>query len=75
MHTIKLKVQDSIYSHIMYVLKSLNKKEIEIIEDKPLEQEHNTKQAIKELFEKKNVHLFSSIKEPVKWQQQQREDW
>ena len=75
MHTIKLKVQDSIYSHIKYLLKSLNKKEIEIIEDKPLEQEHNTKQAIKELFEKKNVHLFSSIKDPVKWQQQQREDW
>ena len=38
MHTIKLKVQDSIYSHIMYLLKSLNQKEIEIIEDKQLNQ-------------------------------------
>lgn len=75
MHTIKLKVQDSIYSHIMYLLKSLNQKEIEIIEDKQLNQEQNTKQLIKELFEKKNISLFDAIKEPVKWQQQQREEW
>ncbi len=74
MHTIKLKVQDSIYTHIMYLLKSLNKKEIEIIEDKELKQTQNTKQAIKELFDKKNVTLFDSIEDPVKWQQQ-REEW
>ena len=75
MHTIKLKVQDSVYSHIMYLLKSLNQKEIEIIEDKALNQEQNTKQAIKDLFEKKNVRLFNAIKDPVKWQRQQREEW
>jgi len=33
MHIIKLNVQDSIYSHIMFLLKSLNTKELEIIED------------------------------------------
>ena len=75
MRTIKLKVQDSVYVHIMYLLKSLNQKEIEIIEDKPLTQVQNTKQAIKDLFEKKNVSLFEAIKDPVKWQQQQREEW
>ena len=75
MRTIKLKVQDSVYAHIMYLLKSLNQKEIEIIEDKPLTQVQNTKQAIKDLFEKKNVSLFKAIKDPVKWQQQQREEW
>jgi len=75
MRTIKLKVQDSVYVHIMYLLKSLNQKEIEIIEDKPLTQVQNTKQAIKDLFEKKNVSLFKAIKDPVKWQQQQREEW
>jgi len=34
MHTIKLNVQDSIYSHIIFLLNSLNSKELEIVEDK-----------------------------------------
>jgi hypothetical protein len=33
MHTIKLQVQDSIYSHIMFFLQNLNTKELKIIED------------------------------------------
>jgi hypothetical protein len=37
MHTIKLNVQDSIYSHVMFFLKNLNSKELEIIEDKATE--------------------------------------
>ncbi|OCL87178.1 hypothetical protein AAX30_00947 [Arcobacter porcinus] len=35
MHTIKLKVHDDIYSHIIFLLNSLDKKKIEIVEDKP----------------------------------------
>ena len=34
MHSIKLNVQDSIYDHIMFLLKNLNIKELEIVEDK-----------------------------------------
>ncbi len=37
MHTIKLEVQESIYAHIIYLLSSLNKKEICILEDKKVE--------------------------------------
>ncbi len=33
MHTIKLQVQDSIYEHIIFLLKNLNTKELKIIED------------------------------------------
>ena len=33
MHTIKLNIQDNIYNHIMFLLKSLNPKDIEIIDD------------------------------------------
>ncbi len=33
MHTIKLQVHDSIYDHIMFILKNLNTKELKIIED------------------------------------------
>jgi len=36
MHTIKLNVQDSIYGHIMFLLNSLNTKELEIVEDKAI---------------------------------------
>ena len=38
MHSIKLNVQDSIYGHIMFLLKNLNTKELEIIEDKVIDQ-------------------------------------
>ena len=37
MHSIKLNVQDSIYSHIMFFLNNLNTQELEIIEDKNIE--------------------------------------
>jgi hypothetical protein len=37
MHTIKLQVQDTMYEHIMFLLKNLNSKELKIIEDKTIE--------------------------------------
>jgi hypothetical protein len=33
MHTVTLNIKDSIYNHIMFLLKSLNPKDIEIIND------------------------------------------
>ena len=36
MHTIKLKVHDDIYNHIIFLLNSLYKKKIEIVEENPL---------------------------------------
>jgi len=33
MHTIKLKVKDSIYEHLIFFLKSLNQNDLEIIEE------------------------------------------
>jgi len=40
-HTIKLQVQDTIYSHIMFFLKNLNSKELQIIEDKEIRDEES----------------------------------
>ena len=40
MHTIKLKVGDGIYNHFMFFLKNLKTNELEIIEDKKI---NNTK--------------------------------
>lgn len=39
MHTIKLNVQDDIYTHIMFLLRSLDKKKLEILEDKTIADE------------------------------------
>ncbi|MDD3025797.1 hypothetical protein [Aliarcobacter sp.] len=36
MHTIKLKVGDGIYNHLMFFLKNLKTNELEIIEDKQI---------------------------------------
>jgi len=38
-HTIKLQVEDSVYDHIMFFLKNLNKRELQIIEDKRIKKE------------------------------------
>lgn len=42
MHSIKLNVQDSIYNHIMFLLNSLNTKDLEIVEDKTIESTKDT---------------------------------
>lgn len=34
MHTVTLNIQDNIYSNIMYLLKNLNHKDLEITEEK-----------------------------------------
>ena len=36
MHTIRLNIQDNIYIHIMFLLKSLNPKDIEIINEESM---------------------------------------
>lgn len=75
MHTIKLKVKDSIYSHIMYLLKNLNQQEIQIIEDKEVKDGKNIKLSIQALFREIKIEPFESISDPIKWQTQQRDEW
>lgn len=75
MHTIQLMVEDSTYSHVMFLLKSLNTKGIEIIEDKKISSLSNTKESMKKLFEQKNITVFESIDNPLAWQKEQRKDW
>jgi len=38
MHTIKLQVADNVYAHIMFLLKSLNSKDLKILENKKINQ-------------------------------------
>jgi len=55
MHSIKLNVQDSIYSHIMFFLNNLNTKELEIVEDKNIDCISKI-----ELHEKSEINAFSN---------------
>jgi len=75
MRSIKLNVNESIYNHIMFLLNNLNSEELKIVEDKEIKEVKNIKQSLKNLFANKNVEMFKSIKDPVKWQEKQRLEW
>lgn len=51
MHTVKLQIKDSIYDHIMFLLKNLNSKELKIIEDKKIN-EHE--------YQDSDIYAFSN---------------
>lgn len=78
MHTVKLKIEDDIYQNIMFVLKNLKIKGLQIEEMEKIEETstaNSAKADIRELFENKNVELFASIDDPMLWQKKQREEW
>jgi hypothetical protein len=75
MHTVKLKMEDSIYKNIMFVLQNLKVKGLEIEEIDENVSSKNTKTKIKELFATKKVDAFKSISDPMQWQKQQRDEW
>jgi hypothetical protein len=66
MHTIKLKVDDLVYEHIMFLLDSFKSKGVIIEEDK-------TEEEID--FSKYKINSFKDIKDPVKWQNEIRKEW
>ena len=75
MHTIKLKIEDNIYKNIMFILKNLQLKGLEIeeiYEDKSIK---TTKTKIKELFSNKKIDTFKTIDDPMQWQKEQRDEW
>ncbi|MFA7085731.1 MAG: hypothetical protein WC145_03585 [Aliarcobacter sp.] len=52
MHTVKLKINDDIYNHIMFFLKSLDNNKIKILEEK--------KQKIVSKDDKEDTKIFSN---------------
>jgi len=69
MHTVKLNIQDSAYNHVMYLLKSLNSKDIEVIEDDNMV---NDKQ---DAIRKSTGILTGKNIDPLKWQDDIRSEW
>jgi hypothetical protein len=75
MHTIKLTMEDNVYTNIMFILKNLKLKGLEIEEIYKNDTTKNTKTKIKELFATKKIDTFKSIIDPMQWQKQQRDEW
>lgn len=75
MHTITLKVQNTMYDHIMYLLKNLDKKEVEVIQDCQVPDQKNIKQQLKVLLSNTEIDFFKSIDDPMQWQKAQRDQW
>ncbi len=75
MHTITLQVKDSMYEHFLYLLKSLNSKEITVVEEKVLKPHVSLKQDMIKLFDDSNVTAFKNIDDPLRLQRKQRDEW
>lgn len=72
MHTIKLNVGNSAYTHLMFLLKNLNTNEIQVVED-IAQDEDNASGAIDMSAYK--VEAFKTMQDPLRWQQDIRAEW
>ncbi|HIP29709.1 MAG TPA: hypothetical protein EYG83_02730 [Sulfurospirillum arcachonense] len=73
MHTVQLKIDNSIYDNVMFLLKNLQLQGLEIKEEK------NDIKDIKDNFiidfSTYKIDSFKDIKDPVKWQKDIRNEW
>jgi len=66
MHTVKLEIADSVYSHIMFFLKNLNSKELRIIEgDENFQKLHTSDKAETQLFSDHSASLVEEWRDPM----------
>ncbi len=70
MHTVQLKIDNSIYHNVMFLLNNLNLKGLEIKEDNSREDKIDSLN-----FSQYKVKAFEDIDDPVKWQQSIRDEW
>ena len=70
MHTIKLQVQDSIYDHVMFLLKSLDSKGLNITEYKT-----DNEDSKYDILKKSAGILSDQNIDPLKWQEEIRSEW
>ena len=70
MHTVQLKIDNSIYHNVMFLLNNLKLKGLHINETKEVTKKINSLD-----FSKYKVEAFKDIEDPVKWQQSIRDEW
>jgi hypothetical protein len=71
MHTLKLKIKDSVFEKVEYFLNNLPKEDVEIISDEMINTEYNSTID----FSDYSIESFKLIKDPVSWQQSIRDEW
>lgn len=77
MKRVTLNIQDSLYDPIISLLKHLGKDKVEIISSEKIStlNEVNLNTRIKNVLAQTNIKTFKNIKDPVKWQREQRDEW
>jgi hypothetical protein len=77
MKRVTINIQDNSYDPVINMLKLLGKDKVEIISSEVIsdadEQPLNIK--IKKLLSQKKGEPFKNIKDPVKWQRDERDEW
>ncbi len=73
MHTIELKIDNNIYEHVMFVLNSLKQKGIQITEQHTQTKANNSSDGLD--FANYRIKAFEHIDDPVKWQNDIRNEW
>ncbi len=64
MRSIKLQVKDSIYQHIMFLLKNINSEELQILEDKTIKKKYPDQEEIK-AFSNHTINLIEEWKDNI----------
>ncbi len=72
MHTVQLKIDNSIYDNVMFFLNSLKLKGLEIKEGES-EESSNSKDILD--FSNYDVESFKNIENPLQWQKDIRKEW
>ena len=77
MKRVTLNIQDSLYDSIISLLKHLGKDKVEIVSSEKISKrnEVSLNARIKILLAQTNIKTFKKIKDPVKWQREQRDEW
>jgi len=77
MKRVTLNIQDNLYDPIISLLEQLGKDKVEIIssEKVSINTENSLNAKIKKLLSMESNKPFKKIKDPVKWQREQRDEW
>lgn len=73
MHRVELKIDNSIYDNVMFLLKNIKSKGLEIKEIDDSICDYEKKDILD--FSQYNIKSFKNITNPAKWQQDIRNEW
>jgi len=77
MKRVTLNIHDNLYDPIISLLEQLGKDKVEIISSEIISTNkgYSLNDRIKKLLSQKNIKPFKKIKDPVRWQREQRDEW